>query len=468
MRGDCQRLARLYSRLANPRRTTKLAEAVRLSIQARWIYILGMLFVGAITKYAGAANVNFPTLLMLSLAAVAIVYNLLPIFVLETDKKKEKDRLLRFLVFFQFVLDIVVVTSVIHFAGGIESISFIFYFFIIISASLVYARFGVLLISILIVVSYNLLVYGEYFEVVPHYPRYDFFNSCLFSKLEVVEINTFAISTVVIVAGFLIGYLSQAKNEKEQEVLRERDRRIADERRLDKIKSRFIDIFSHQIRTPLTHIKLAVSQLFEEKEKLDNNQLKWLKKCKEASQRLINLTGRLVEMVNLENKDFSLDVQDVCLNKLIKDCVNDLNSLASQKNLKMESNASEVSEIWIKGDRAMIFSVIGSLVENAIDYSYEGNKVRINLSSEGGWARIAVINQGIGISEADKKNLFEKFYRSNRALHMKTDGSGLSLYLAEMIIRKHNGKVWFESIPHRETTFFIELPLSFQSSKGNS
>jgi signal transduction histidine kinase len=437
----------------------KLLADANLATRARWVFIFCMVLIGVLTKVSGIANVNFKPGLMVLLLVLASAYNLFPVLWKKVRKKDPADKLSQTLIFLQFLCDIAIITTVIHFAGGVESISFIFYFFIIISASFVYGNLGVFLIALLSSLAYSILIYAEYAEIFSHIPRYSFSSEMLRPGPDVFLINAVTVSLSLITIGFFSGYLSQLKSKKEKEALDERNRRIAELKAAEKNKSQFITILSHQFRTPLTHIKLALAELLENKEKFGTEDIKWLEEGERAAENLISILRHLFEMIDFEEKRAVVKKETICLNELLEKSIENIKFLTAAKNLTVVSNFAGMPKFYISGDKSMVLFVMEAFLQNAIDYSNLGTEIKVYLSADSGLAKIAVSNRGIGISPEENEMIFKKFFRSKEAFLTATDRSGLSLYLAKMVMEKHGGRIGLKSKPGEETLFFAEFPI---------
>ncbi|MFA5871615.1 MAG: HAMP domain-containing sensor histidine kinase [Parcubacteria group bacterium] len=434
-----------------------LVDASHTAFQARWIYVTLIFFVGLITKVSGVLNINFSFGLIISLVLLSIANNSFWYLFVKRGILRSA-RAIKFMTFWQFLFDIVVVTIIINFAGGIESISFIFYFFVIIAASYVYDENGVYLISFLSLAIYDLLIFAEYNGWVMHYPRYVFSDPNLHTNIDVTLVNSFTISAVIIIAGFFIGYLSKQRRLKEKERLHEKDMGIAAVKRTEEIRSRFITVLTHQFRTPLTHIKLALATLLEQKEEFRPEQFGWLEECWSASERSIMLVDKLVKIKDLESRHFTLSLEKFALNDIIDACVESLGFMAARKNMKIRWGAEREKKIFIEADRGLVTLVVETLIENAIDYGKDGSEASIKITEADGQVQLTVTNTGIGIEPSDRTKIFGRFFRSSKAMLLAANRSGLSLYLSRLVMRRHRGKIWFSSEPDRITTFFISLP----------
>jgi signal transduction histidine kinase len=123
--------------------------------------------------------------------------------------------------------------------------------------------------------------------------------------------------------------------------------------------------------------------------------------------------------------------------------------------------------VFIFGDTRLVPLVVEALIQNAIDYGRENSTADILLKKgDDGNCQFSVSNEGIGIEEENRDKMFTQFYRTDKALRTETDKSGLSLFVANLIMKKHGGRMWFESAAGKTTTFFAEFPMAKEKKEA--
>lgn len=226
----------------------------------------------------------------------------------------------------------------------------------------------------------------------------------------------------------------------------------------NKLKSEFLSIASHQLRTPLSSIKWLI-ELLMESNKLEEDQKEKLRDIYKSNERLIELVNDLLNATKLETGDFVVNRQPVNLVKLLNDCIASLLPVADSHNQKI--NFVVESEIQpIRADLLLLTQALTNILDNALAYSPYGLEVSVNLKRDVGHYIIAVHNFGSPISEFDHDKLFTKFYRGVTAARLRPAGSGLGLFIAKMAIESNGGSIWFES-PTSDgegATFYISFP----------
>lgn len=227
----------------------------------------------------------------------------------------------------------------------------------------------------------------------------------------------------------------------------------------NRLKSEFVSIASHQLRTPLTGIKWAINLLIsKEVEHLTEEQLERLEIIKENNQRMINLVNDLLNISRIEEGKLMLKPEKVSLEKIIQEIIKEYIPLAKASNIKLSFEGEKnLSPILI--DAQGVKLVLHNLIDNAIRYNRKEGQVKIRLLKKRVLIRCQIEDNGVGIPSADKKNIFQKFFRSQNALKNQTEGTGLGLFIAKAIIGASKGKIGFQSQEGKGSTFWFELPI---------
>lgn len=227
----------------------------------------------------------------------------------------------------------------------------------------------------------------------------------------------------------------------------------------NRLKTEFVSIASHQLRTPLTGIKWAINLMMSgDVKKLDAEQAERLDTIKESNQRMIDLVNDLLNVSRLEQGRFLLAAKKVSLEKLSQELIEEYANFAKSRNIKL-SFAVEKNLPDISIDPQAIKLVLHNLIDNAMRYSQEGGQVNVKLNKKKSFIRCEVKDQGVGIPKKDQKKIFQKFFRSQNALKNQTEGTGLGLFIAKSIIDMSKGRIGFQSKENRGSTFWFEIPI---------
>ncbi|MEI6222300.1 MAG: ATP-binding protein [bacterium] len=227
---------------------------------------------------------------------------------------------------------------------------------------------------------------------------------------------------------------------------------------LDKAKTEFVSIASHQLRTPISIIRGFLSMLIDnEYGDVPTEQKKVLEKTYQNVMRLIQVVDDLLNASRIENGKLVIMPENIQIIDITEKIVRDLSSKAEGKNLQLTFTAPPSAKtLLIKADPDKLSQVIINLIDNAINYTLEGS-VQVAIQEKPNTVLISIKDSGIGIPKADQGKLFQRFTRLENAQKVRPDGTGIGLYIAKMIIESHGGKLWFESKDNQGTTFFIEL-----------
>jgi len=216
-------------------------------------------------------------------------------------------------------------------------------------------------------------------------------------------------------------------------------------RTLDKTKSEFLSIASHQLRTPVSAIKGYLSMIMDgDFGKVSIKLKKVINDLFDSSSRLARLIDIFLNVSRIESGRLKLDKQPLDIDPLIKSVVSELSNQANSKKLKLEYTQSCKKLPLILADSDKIRDVLLNLVDNAIKYTQKG-KITLTVTCSRKILNFQVKDTGIGIDPSEVKTLFRKFVRGSGVSQVHTGGSGLGLFIAQKIIKEHGGKIWAES-----------------------
>jgi signal transduction histidine kinase len=230
------------------------------------------------------------------------------------------------------------------------------------------------------------------------------------------------------------------------------------EKMIDKMKSEFISIAAHQLRTPLSAIKWAIKMILDgDVGKLNEEQAKLLFKGYESNERIIILVNDMLNVSRIEEGRFGYNFKKEDFVKAVELQIDALDSIIKQKNIKLEFTApKKLPLVYMDGGKMAL--VIQNLLENAVKYTPEYGKIFVKIEAGGNFLKVKVKDNGVGIPEKDQAKLFSKFFRAENAVRLQTEGSGLGLFIVKNIIKKHGGEISFESEEGKGTEFVFTIP----------
>lgn len=244
-------------------------------------------------------------------------------------------------------------------------------------------------------------------------------------------------------------------------------RDISDDKQLDEAKTNFISIASHQLRTPLTAIRWLSELLSKEgKGKMEPQLEMYVDDIHESAYRMIALVNSLLNVSRIEAGRMRVSASTVKFEEVIQGVIDELGIAARGSRCTILFRKPRKALPKIALDVSLIRQVVQNLLTNAIRYSRpEHCEITVEVSLEDRHILMSVHDTGIGIPPEAQGRIFEKFYRASNASKKQTDGTGLGLYISKLISEMAGGRIWFESIENKGTTFFVTLPLRGMKSK---
>ena len=227
---------------------------------------------------------------------------------------------------------------------------------------------------------------------------------------------------------------------------------------LNEAKSKFISTVSHELRTPLAIVKQLLLLVFDEVAgPINDQQREILVKARYNLDRLKGIIDELLDMARIERKKFNLYYSLVNLKDLILESQDFFKQLAAEKNLQIIYDYPSMDiNIFIDAER--VHQVILNLVSNAIKFTPENGKIKVEVQLLETKVRVGIIDSGLGISKKDAARIFGKFVQGSSPDKEKVKGIGLGLSIVKEIVEKHGGEVWAESQPKTGSKFYFTLP----------
>jgi len=232
---------------------------------------------------------------------------------------------------------------------------------------------------------------------------------------------------------------------------------VTEQRKVDYLKSEFISLASHQLRTPLSTLQWYI-ELLNTEGKVTKEQQEYINEMTIASKRMSDLIDSLLHAARLEGGDITPHNNTVDLAEIITDLAEELRSMAKEKKISCTVSIPQKKEEIIT-DSVLLHVIFKNLFSNAIKYTLPGGSVHVEMKSIKGYIKISVTDTGIGIPKSDQKRLFERLFRAKNVRKMDTDGNGLGLYITKMITESLGGSVTCKSVENTGSTFTVKLPI---------
>lgn len=227
---------------------------------------------------------------------------------------------------------------------------------------------------------------------------------------------------------------------------------------LDKMKSDFFSFITHELRTPLSSIKMGMDLLRDGTEgPVTEGQKELLTVIEKESYRLIGLVNSLLDLSKMEAGMMSFHLQPQPIAPLIDQTIKELGPLVDSKKIILEIMVKEGLPI-VKIDSERILQALRNIISNAVKFTPEGGRVKVSARSADHGVEVSIADTGPGIPKENLITIFEKFQQAITDRKLSTQGTGLGLAIAKQIITHHGGKIWAESQLGHGSTFIFFLP----------
>lgn len=240
-------------------------------------------------------------------------------------------------------------------------------------------------------------------------------------------------------------------------------RDISVEYEVDRMKSEFISLASHQLRTPLSTIKTYTHMLLDGyMDDITKPQRRSLQTITNAANRMNELISTLLNITRIESGNLTVAPKQVDMKRLAGEIITDLSHTSNENKVTVQLIcAAKLTSI--KTDSLILKEILTNLLSNAIKYSAPESTVTIRIANKGKQLVIAVEDSGFGIPKEAQEQIFTKFFRAHNIVRRETSGTGLGLYLVRGLAEQLGGRVWFESEEDRGSTFYLSLPRQLTS-----
>ena len=223
----------------------------------------------------------------------------------------------------------------------------------------------------------------------------------------------------------------------------------------ERLKTEFMNIAAHELKSPVTPIKGYLDLIISDKK--TSEQIKdWAKISLRNAERLLRIVNDILDVSRLDTDTMRFDMEKINTHEILDEIIEDMAPVIKGKGLKFITDISKDLPN-IMGDRYRLSQVFKNLLVNAIKFTDNGY-ISIKAKKEKEKINIEIKDTGIGISKDEEKKVFNKFYQAYTGDDRKNEGTGLGLFICKEIIKKHNGDIWLESKISKGSTFYIEFP----------
>lgn len=236
------------------------------------------------------------------------------------------------------------------------------------------------------------------------------------------------------------------------------ERDITREKQIDKAKTEFVSLASHQLRTPLSAINWFTEMLIAgDAGKVTKKQNEYLKEIYSGNRRMIDLVNALLNVSRLELGTFVIEPVVTDVITLAKSVIDEIKPQIKEKKIQVKEKLKrKITKMNV--DPKLMRIVFQNLLSNAVKYTPIRGTIEITVGIDEKVFKMAISDTGMGIPKLQQDKIFTKMFRADNARASDTEGTGLGLYIVKAIMDQSQGKVWFESVEGKGTTFFLTLP----------
>lgn len=237
-------------------------------------------------------------------------------------------------------------------------------------------------------------------------------------------------------------------------------RALIKQKKLSEIKSDFINNMTHEFKTPLATISLAVDALKNEKVMGDREKMNYFTAIiKEENKRMNKQVETILQAALLDKQEVQLNLKKLHAHELINSALNNIHLQVEEKLGKLEVNLANGNDL-VMADEVHFTNLINNLLDNAVKYSKDNLKIILTSQITGKEFKLKIEDNGIGMNKETLSRIFEKFYRAHTGNIHNVKGFGLGLSYVKTMVEAHNGSIRAESTPGKGTTFHLSFPLS--------
>lgn len=541
----------------------KRIRTLRYIIGSRWVLHALLLVLGLIQKAIGVAEFDTG---IFALIALTYSYNLAFYLYIRRDPRRMSQRGLFIVSVLQVVLDQILYTVILYASGGVESLSFLFYFLSFFIAIVIFDELQIIALTFFTVFLYVGVLTLEYKGIIPHQFRYHF-DPGFYQNIGVTVHNGATVVLILVFTAFFTAFINNLIRQRENEIESERDkvvaivnnlvdgiifldqggrvmlmnpyaqrimriqlrqvidkllqpkqfaehlhpliefiiaatrepvyqtseltikeddehlilqvtalqvtdsegdhlgslvllRNITKEKDLDQMKSDFISVAAHQLRTPLATLKWLFKMLLDgDGGPLNTKQQDLLAKGYNRNDEVIEIVNNLLDVSEIDDGRTPYKFVVSSLGDVMQQVIESAQVNAQRRDIQVKLKMPEQLPP-LKFDRQKIKMAFQNLLDNAIKYSNPKQTVEVELKVDNGEIVALIRDHGIGMSEETQAKLFTKFFRGREAAMKDPTGSGLGLYIVRNIIERHAGSIEFTAELNKGTQFLVRLPIT--------
>lgn len=228
---------------------------------------------------------------------------------------------------------------------------------------------------------------------------------------------------------------------------------------LEDARQEFVSNVSHELKTPITSVKVLAESLIEQENVPVELYQEFMVDINEELERMNKIINDLLSLVKMDKNASEVTISEVNINEFLESILKQLQPIADKRNIEIIFES--VRPVMAQVDEVKLSMAFRNLIENAIKYNYDNGWVRVSLNADHKFFYLKVSDSGVGIPEELQDNIFERFYRVDKARSRETGGNGLGLAITRNAILLHRGSIKVHSVEQQGTTFAVRIPLMY-------
>ena len=438
-----------------------VSQNARLAKRALWLinlrWIASVCLFAATFFFGSVLGISMNQTGLYCLVALLASYNVVILLILRRVTRNLDEvpySAVKRIINFQICADLVILTFLLHFSGGVEN-PFVFYFvFHMIIASILLSVRESYFQATFAVVLFGSLVLLEYKGVVFHYCLEGFVPGCVVHDSFYALGTFFVFTTVLYLVVYIASYIAVRLR------LAERSQKQANSLLLkkDRIKDEYVLRVTHDIKGHLAAIQSCIGVVSSQMVgPLVGKQEEFVNRAHERTKKLTVFVRTLLRLTQMRLSD-TIEKESFSISETVRNAVAGASARAESKNISLSCHVDpSVADLF--GNQFSIEESISNLIFNAVKYTPENGHVDVEVSSGEGTAVVKVSDSGIGIPEEELPRVFDEFYRASNARKVERDGTGLGLSIVKYIVERHGGRIEVENNEGCGTTFRLTLPI---------
>ncbi|MDD2732031.1 MAG: ATP-binding protein [Candidatus Pacebacteria bacterium] len=235
---------------------------------------------------------------------------------------------------------------------------------------------------------------------------------------------------------------------------------ITKQKMIERLKSEFVTVAAHQLRTPASAVKWTIKMLLDgDIGELTENQKESLDIAYKTNEKMIRLVNDLLNVAQIEEGKYLSKLVLSDIEEVVYSVIESYKKMIDDKGIKLEFNKPEEKLPKLLLDKEKMAIAVGNLLDNAVRYNKKGGKIIVSFSINDKEVEVKIEDNGFGILENQKDKIFTKFFRGANIVRIETEGTGLGLYISKNIIEAHRGRIWFQSKEKKGSVFCFSIPI---------